>query len=165
MGKVTNCEAGWCFLHVLGQECGFLQGKEGNWLLLLKEYLFLSCHSLGSNYWPWCSPATKRKNKSLEHLHPGHLAVEQNLYLALRKSCSFQIEIHVGSQLTKMFSCSLKIKYVHVAVPLPPQGKGKQIFPPQTTNEGVSPRGFATQYLIGRLLKWTKCPGVEWNRQ
>ena len=43
--------------------------------------------------------------------------------------------------------------------------KGKQIFPPHITSEGVSPRGFAAQYFIGRLVKWAKDPGGEWSRQ
>ena len=53
-------------------------------------------------------PCHKEKKGSLEHLHPGHIAVEQNLYLALRSSYFFQLEIHVSSYLTKMLLGALK---------------------------------------------------------
>ena len=53
-------------------------------------------------------PCDKEKKRSLEHLHPGHVAVEQNLYLSLRSSYSFQLEIHVSSYLMKMLLVASK---------------------------------------------------------
>ena len=53
-------------------------------------------------------PCHKEKKRYLEYLHPGHVAVEQNLYLALRSSYSFQLDIHVSSYLTKMLLVASK---------------------------------------------------------
>ena len=54
---------------------------------------------------------------------------------------------------------------MYIWLPHASTGKGKQIFLPYITGEGVSPRGFAAQYFIGRLVNWAKGLGGEWSRQ